>query len=277
MRTPNYKPWFVILAIVLFVGVSFTQQKLNSYRAELGLTRVTPLENAPPILAFTTVALGGFRGLIANALWIRAMEMQEDGKYFEMMQLADWITKLQPHMTSVWVVTAWNMAYNISIKFQDYKDRWQWVDQGIRLLRDQGLKYNPQETLIYRELAWFFQHKIGHNMDDAHLYYKQLWLQHMNQFFTNGRPDYVELLNPTKSSNLVHKLVTEYKMIPKVMKEVDEKYGPLDWRTASCGAIRIICRVSGGLSESAISCSIRLIAWLAICVTGWQTVVSAGQ
>ena len=34
-------------------------------------TRLTALENAPPMLAFTTVALGGFRGLIANALWVR--------------------------------------------------------------------------------------------------------------------------------------------------------------------------------------------------------------
>jgi hypothetical protein len=36
------------------------------------------------------VALGGFRGLIVNALWIRASEMQDEDKFFEMAQLADW-------------------------------------------------------------------------------------------------------------------------------------------------------------------------------------------
>ena len=33
-------------------------------------------------------------------------------------------------------------------------------------LANQGLRYNPNEVLIYRELAWFFQHKIGQNLDD---------------------------------------------------------------------------------------------------------------
>ena len=113
------------------------------------------------MLAFTTVALGGFRGLISNILWIRASDLQDEDKYFEMAQLADWITKLEPHFVQVWLVESWNMAYNISVKFKDFPDRWRWVRHGIELLRDDGLRYNPNETLIYRELAWFFQHKMG--------------------------------------------------------------------------------------------------------------------
>ncbi len=156
------------------------QQSLNRDRDRLGLTRVEPLENAPPVLAFTTVALGGFRGLISNALWMRATDLQDEDKFFEMAQLADWITKLEPHFVQVWLVQAWNMAYNISVKFKEsspgeFPDRWRWVKAGIELLRDQGLRYNPNETLIYRELAWFFQHKIGQNLDDASMYYKQQW------------------------------------------------------------------------------------------------------
>src|SRR5881394_3634797 len=153
------KVLLVLLAAALLAGSSFVQKSLNLDRDRLGLTRITPLENAPPVLAFTTVALGGFRGLIANALWIRANELQQDGKYFEMVQLADWITKMEPTFTQVWTVQAWNMAYNISVKFTNPYDRWRWVQRGIELLRDGGLRYNPREALMYRELAWFFQHK----------------------------------------------------------------------------------------------------------------------
>src|SRR5262245_49601496 len=185
-----------VLAVGLLAGVAPIQKSLNHDRDALGLTRVTPLENAPPVLAFTTVALGGFRGLIANALWIRATELQDDDKFFEMAQLADWITKLEPHFTQVWTVQAWNMAYNISVKFKDYPDRWRWVKRGIELLRDDGLRYNPNETLIYRELGWFFQHKVGQNLDDAHLYYKQSWAIAMTNLFGGPRPNYDELLNP---------------------------------------------------------------------------------
>ena len=128
------------------------QKSLNRDRVQLGLTIGSPLQDAPPLLAFTTVALGGFRGLISNLLWIRANDLQMDDKYFEAAQLADWITDLEPHFAQVWVFQAWNMAYNISVKFKenapgDYSDRWRWVERGIDLLRDRGLRYNPDDVL----------------------------------------------------------------------------------------------------------------------------------
>src|SRR5882724_3728368 len=167
---PRLYKWLLgAMAAVLMAGVSLSQNGLAREREELGLTRYTELKGAPPMLALTTVALGGFRGLIANALWIRANDLQQDGKYFEMVQLADWITKLEPSLTQVWTVQAWNMAYNISVKFTNPYDRWRWVQRGIELLRDDGLRYNPREALMYRELGWFFQHKMGQNMDDAHM------------------------------------------------------------------------------------------------------------
>src|SRR5580765_489839 len=130
----NPKPKKILLlgaAVVLLFSVSRIQNSLNSDRDKLGLTRIQPLENAPPVLAFTTVALGGFRGLISNALWIRASDLQDEDKFFEMAQLADWITKLEPTFVQVWLVQAWNMAYNISVKFKDYPDRWRWVKRGF--------------------------------------------------------------------------------------------------------------------------------------------------
>src|SRR6266403_4678503 len=190
------KSLLLLLAAALLVGSGFIQQSLNRDRERLDLTRVEPLVNAPPMLAFTTVALGGFRGLISNALWMRASDLQEEDKFFEMAQLADWITKLEPHFVQVWLVQAWNMAYNISVKFKDWPDRWRWVSRGIELLRDDGLRYNPNETLIYRELAWFFQHKMGANLDDASVNYKQQWANQMARVFAKQKPNLDELINP---------------------------------------------------------------------------------
>jgi len=234
-----YRAALVGSMIVLLVLVSFMQKRLNVDRDKMGLTRVSPLENAPPVLAFTTVALGGFRGLIANLLWLRATDLQEEDKYFEMVQLADWITKLQPHFVTVWVHQAWNMAYNISIKFTDPGDRWQWVRRGIELLRDEGLKYNPNEPLIYRELAWFFQHKMGADLDDAHKYYKAVWVAEMNDVFGRGRPDFKELLHPTnpEAQRELKLLREKFKMNPEWMKEVDDQYGPLEWHLPESHAI----------------------------------------
>ena len=148
-----YKLGLLLMAVLLVVASATCQRLMNRQRANLGLTRGAPLENAPPVLAFTTVALGGFRGLIANALWIRASDLQQEEKFFEQVQLSSWITKLEPHIPTVWYFQAWNMAYNISVKFRDPYDRWRWVQRGIELLRDDGLRFNPKEALLYRELA----------------------------------------------------------------------------------------------------------------------------
>lgn len=229
-----------VIIIVMMFAVSKTQRHLNHQREALGLTRgVAVLENAPPMLMFTTVALGGFRGIIANALWIRASDLQESGKYFEMVQLADWITKLQPTIVTVWVHQAWNMAYNITVKFPDHQDRWIWVKRAIELLRDNAIKYNPKEPLLYRELGWIFQHKMGHYMDDATETYKQEWALEMNALFGKQNANFDELLNPQTDEHRARaKLLREkYKMDPAVMKEVNDKYGPLEWRLPEAHAI----------------------------------------
>jgi hypothetical protein len=227
------------LAVLLLAGTSFVQRSLNHDRDALGLTRIEPLENAPPVLAFTTVALGGFRGLISNALWIRANDLQDEDKNFEMAQLADWITKLEPHFVQVWLVQSWNMAYNISVKFNDFGDRWRWIRRGIELLRDDGLRYNPNETLIYRELAWFFQHKMGQTLDDGNMYYKQQWLNQMSEVFGKKTPDLDELIHPQTEDQKKRALVLRerYKMDAEFMKEVDQRYGPLEWRLPETHAI----------------------------------------
>ncbi|MCU0785175.1 MAG: hypothetical protein MUF81_14230 [Verrucomicrobia bacterium] len=229
----------LLLAAGLLAGVSQVQKALNRDRERLGLTRVEPLKNAPPVLAFTTVALGGFRGLVANALWIRANELQDEDKFFEAMQLADWITKLEPHFPQVWAYMAWNMAYNISVKFKDAADRWRWVRAGFELLRDEGLRYNPNETLIYRELAWIFQHKMGANLDDANVVYKQEWLKEMARVFGRKTPDLDELITPTTDDarQRLAILTNEFKLDPQFMKQVDELYGPLEWRLPEAHAI----------------------------------------
>ncbi len=233
------KVLLLLLAGLLLVGVSRVQKEMNQDRERLGITRVEPLKNAPPVLAFTTVALGGFRGLISNALWMRATDLQDEDKFFEMAQLADWITKLEPTYVQVWLVQAWNMAYNISVKFKDWPDRWRWVKRGFELLRDDGLTYNPNELLIYRELGWIFQHKMGQNLDDAHLYYKQQWANEMAVVFAKKKPNLDELIAPQTDdqTNRAKLLAEKYKMDPKFMKEVDEKYGPLEWRLPEAHAI----------------------------------------
>jgi len=233
------KSVLLLLAIVLLAGAGRVQESLNRDRTRLGLTHASVLENAPPLLAFTTVVLGGFRGLISNYLWIRSNDLQLDDKFFEAAQLANWITDLEPHFEQVWIFEAWNMAFNISVKFKDAADRWRWVEQGIDLLRDRALRYNPDAILIYRELAWFFQFKMGQNLDDANLYYKQEWAREMAPFFGPNGTNFAALVHPQTAEERTNALVLreKYRIDPVFARKVNEEWGPLDWRLPEAHAI----------------------------------------
>lgn len=227
------------VAVALLFACGQMERSLNHDRAALGLTISEPLQDAPPLLALTTQALGGFRGLISNFLWMRANDLQMNDQFFEAAQLANWITDLEPHFTQVWVYEGWNMAYNISVKFKDPSDRWRWVQNGINLLRDRGLLYNPNDLLIYRELGWFYQHKMGQNLDDANLYYKTAWAQEMTPFFGPHGTNLVDLVNPKTAEQRTNALVLreKFKIDPVFAEKVNDEWGPLDWRLPEAHAI----------------------------------------
>jgi len=164
----------LVLAAVLLVAAGLQLDYINAKRKEMKLVINEPLENAPPSLAFATVAMGAFRGLVVDILWIRADKLKEQGQFFDARQLAEWITMLQPRFPAVWEFHAWNMAYNISVAIPATQpdQRWRWVKNGYELLRDKGIPLNPKAIGLYRELGRIFQHKIGGVSDDAHKYYK---------------------------------------------------------------------------------------------------------
>ncbi len=164
----------IVVAAALFITAGLQLDYINSERQRMKLIINEPLENAPPSLAFATVAMGAFRGLVVDILWMRADKLKNEGQFFDAKQLAEWITVLQPRFPAVWEFHAWNMAYNISVAIPETQpeQRWRWVRNGYELLRDRGIPLNPKSIILYRQLALIFQHKIGGVTDDAHKYYK---------------------------------------------------------------------------------------------------------
>jgi hypothetical protein len=192
---------FAVLLLSIAAGLAAVQSRMNAIRIDEQLTDTEPLENAPPMVVLTTVALGGFRGLAADWLWLRSNRMQDTGNYFEMVQLASWIVKLQPRFTGATAFLAWNMAYNVSVTFTSPEDRWRWVRRGIELIRDEALEYNPSDPELFQQLGWIFQHKMGKDLDDANRYYKTQFALEMIMVFGDyaGRWDLIGQAAPTEA------------------------------------------------------------------------------
>jgi len=202
--TPRRRAMFLQGAGALLLALAGGRHAaLVAARSEHHLSAVPP-EDTTPLVSLVTVAFGGFRGLVADALWVRANDLQERGQYFELVQLSTWITQLEPRIPEVWSFHAWNMAYNISVLFPDPEDRWRWVTHGIHLLRDEGLRHNPTSAALHWDIGWIFQHKIGYDSDQAHFHYKIRWAETMQDLFQGSAPDYAAwALVPTTEAALL--------------------------------------------------------------------------
>ena len=154
--------------------------------ARLRYTDVS-IEGAPPIVALGT-AIGALRGLVVDYLWIKVNIMKEKGLFYEVMSDADLITKLQPRFGQVWSFQGHNMAYNISVMTDTPEERWAWVKAGVDLVRNSGIRHNPNDLQLHKELAFWFSHKIDGVSDDAHLHYKRQFAKEWHVLL--GAPPY---------------------------------------------------------------------------------------
>ena len=184
--------FFALLAgtlLVMFVNVFVQKRMAVIVKEERLVDESFAAEGTPPIVAFSTMALGGFRGLIADILWIRAGDLQQKGKYYELVQLSDWILKLQPKFSAAASHMGWNMAYNVSVACKRPEDRLRWVRRGIQLMQD-AVTMNPNDPEVYNELAWIYQHKLGNVLDDAQRYYKGTMARELIFLYGKHYPDW---------------------------------------------------------------------------------------
>lgn len=163
-------------------------------------------------------AMGGLRSIAAEAVWFRIDRLQEEGRYVELAQLASTLCFLEPHTPEVWCYAAYNLAYNISVMMPKAEDRWRWVEAGIKLLRDEGLRLNPDDPVICNELASLFQIKIAFGRDQSSEVYRKIWREKMTDVIRR-------------------RAWNEVGMSLERIDEIESIYGPFDWREASSSAI----------------------------------------
>ena len=247
----------IVLCSVASVGLSTLLASAAS-RAKLAYTdRVE--EGQPPEVALG-IALGAFRGIFVNFLWMRANDLKQAAKYYELNQLAEAITRLQPRFPRVWVFHAWNLAYNISVGTNTRTERWYWVNAGIALLRDRAIPANPNDLLLHKELAWIFLHKIQGVTDDSNRYYKMKVAEEWHSLLgappaadpkERGRAAAIERAAaflgpieaaPTQLSDVIAQTPSVRTLVDRIKKEVGEPAAIGEDREAGPDQIRVLLR-----------------------------------
>ena len=174
--------------------------------------------------------LSVFRSLAIDYLWIRADNLKNEGQYFDALHLSRMICALQPNLASVWDFQAWNMSYNLSVAMPNPPERWNWVQAGFALLRDQGIPACPRNPNIYVSLAGIFNDKIGSIKDDFHLYYKQRLAFEMMSLLGGEVVSYQNLKNMADAPQSWEELRQDPNVIPLIdkIKEIQPKYSSDD-------------------------------------------------
>ena len=176
--------YFVLIAILLvplyLISHPSTRAKdgtfdeggtLAQMRVENDLSQAN-LGEIDPAGASMSLATLGMRGVAANLLWGQAIKYKKTENWDGLKATLNQITKLQPNFETVWIYQAWNLSYNVSVEFDDFRHRYHWIKKGINYLID-GTRFNRSMPSLLQEVGWFFQHKIGRA--DEYRQYRELF------------------------------------------------------------------------------------------------------
>ena len=158
MRKVPPKALAAAIAIVALVLAVPVQRHIDSVRA--GLVKSHQMPTHLPSSAAVSAALGGFRGIAVDILWMQAESMLNQKQFYQLMTYYEVVSVLQPNFPSVWAFNAWNLCYNISHEWPQPEEKWLWIKRGIDF-GDKGLQHNPDSADLWGSIGWFYMHKIG--------------------------------------------------------------------------------------------------------------------
>ena len=133
--------------------------KLAQLRDQYHLSQAQ-LGQIDPTSVTIKLATLGMRGVAANILWEKANDYKMKKDWTNLGATLNQITKVQPNFINVWSNQAWNLSYNVSVEFDDYRQRYRWVIKGIDFLKE-GIRYNERQPRLLWDLGWMISQKIG--------------------------------------------------------------------------------------------------------------------
>jgi tetratricopeptide (TPR) repeat protein len=158
MRNLSAKAVTAAIAIAAIAATVPVQKRIDSVRT--GLVESHRMPTHLPSSAAISAALGGFRGIAVDILWLQAESMLKQKQFYQLMTYYEIVSVLQPNFPSVWTFNAWNLCYNISHEWPQPEEKWVWIKKGIDF-GDKGLTYNPDSAELWSDIGWFYMHKVG--------------------------------------------------------------------------------------------------------------------
>lgn len=159
-------------------GGQLTRMRSDLNLAEANLGEIDPASESMKLASL------GLRGFAASLLWRKAEEYKRSHEWDRLSATLNQISNLQPHYENVWEHQAHNLAYNVSVEFDDYRQRYAWVKKGMDYLSE-GVRRNRTAPRLVWYTGWFYGQKLG--MSDEKTQFREL--------FRDDEPFHADLKN----------------------------------------------------------------------------------
>lgn len=175
-RKVIYVGAIVLLLFPLFwIGQPATRKTaggvLARLRTENALSQAS-LGEIDPAGESIKLATLGLRPMAVALLWNQSFEYKKKEDWDGLSATLNQITKLEPNFITVWEHQSHNLAYNVSVEFDDYRMRYHWVTKGIDFLVD-GIHLNRENPRLLHYTGWITGQKIGRA--DEHVQFRELY------------------------------------------------------------------------------------------------------
>ena len=178
----------IVVALLLVPGLFFKsayEESLDQMHQTLkygSVRNYMALEMRQKFPQYIFIAvLSGFRGTVADLLWISAHTDWQNRLWYRMEEKMDLVTLLQPQSIHFWVTSAWHKAWNFSyaasvdpeepraaVRFRNQKI---WIERGRKTL-EEGIRNNPNSARLYEEMGRLLKEKEMKYAEAARFYGK---------------------------------------------------------------------------------------------------------
>ena len=135
-------------------GGILSRMRRDKKLTQAELTKIDPASETMKLASL------GLRGVAINMLWMQSIEHKKEEDYDKLASTLKALAKIQPNFVKVWEYQAHNLAYNVSMEFDDYEYRYQWVKKGLDFLQN-GVHYNVKDHRMTDQLGFMTGNKFG--------------------------------------------------------------------------------------------------------------------
>ena len=96
-------------------GGILSRMRRDKKLTQAELTKIDPASETMKLASL------GLRGVAINMLWMQSIEHKKEEDYDKLASTLKALAKIQPNFVKVWEYQAHNLAYNVSMEFDDYE------------------------------------------------------------------------------------------------------------------------------------------------------------